>query len=109
MKTLSFETCKRLQEKWIWQEIQTEQMFSPKFWHLMSAKEQSYFWNIRAFNLEEALEILPLWYILDKAQSWYRCHNLWVWLKQVFGWEKPLIPVENMIIFLLDNNLLNEK
>lgn len=119
-KFISYELCKTLAEKWIGQEIETEWTYLKQNWNPYfvenykgEAKEE-----IKAFNLEEALEILP------KKIDWNRLTIEWVNQWQVWytdknneecysfdcsEWTTPIEAVEKMIVYLLENNLLLNK
>ncbi len=117
MKTLSLETCKRLQEAGI--KIKTEKWY-PEYCDWEDARPCNMFdldnWDfyIPAPNLEEAIELLPYsikdweWFShylqMQKTHLWYKyCYNdCEIFLYYKFNIEA----VEKMINYLLDNNLL---
>ena len=133
---LSYELCKKLAELNIWQDIETESIYAddtwfdmniyknePKFW----VKDNNLiWWPIKAFNLEEALEILPN--NINKNNEDYELvfwrHELWYWWnyflededelyilnQSIFRWnyrKKTLIEaIEKILEYLIDNKLI---
>lgn len=123
MKTLTLETSKRLQEAWIFKEIKTEYIYNE--W---GAIEEN-IWNdieileyrcIKTLTLEEAIELLPsylddryYWLLIRKTNT-KREKYVVQYVNQFtndslvseVSSETLLQSVENMINYLLDNNLL---
>ena len=115
MKILSLETCKRLQEKWLLDNSETELIYSKNYWHLMSRKEHPYWNNIKAHDLEEAIELLPdniirnwsrYFISIYKTSLWYTIYYSYYNDDFKINWKTLLEAVEKMINYLLDNNLL---
>lgn len=64
--------------------------------------------NLKTLTLEDAIDLLPIWYIFNKSSTWYTFHNLGVGWNQVFSWKTKLEPIEKMLEYLIDNNLLKD-
>lgn len=121
MKTISLETSKRLDLK----DIETEYAYF-ETWNLFNVEE--IFWSkswieewdgfIKTLTLEEAIEFLPEiikfnWdkcrFTIIKLDLWYMIQirpEMWAWNWASETWKTLLEAVENMLIYLLDNNLL---
>ena len=117
MKTLTLETCKRLAEEGLLEEKGFDNYMCPDTWTCKSieAIEEHYYWNtenlLGAPNLEEALELLPLFTHLRQIRWWeWLCDNKNLWIVNQNIWGKShLEAVEKMINHLLDKKLLWQK
>lgn len=118
MKTIKFELSKRLNELWfldninpLWIYAKLENWYTP-------INEYSYMEELdyKTLTIEEAIEFLPkeidkhflnFWPLFD---IWYVQYQHWLWyINHWVKWTTLLEAVENMIEYLLDNNLLWNK
>lgn len=130
-KVLSLETCKRLQDRWLLDDIETEYLYiyeflEPNKYEII--KTDGYCTLnpiIKAPNLEEAIELLPKKLEFENIPVYleiFPYKNLWCICYrydktifdllndnqecQVWLWKTLLEAVEKMINYLLDNNLI---
>lgn len=129
MKTISFELAKRLNEKWLLDNIETEYIFywwnpdelnTTISWYKKQNIYEKCLWDIKTLTFDEAIEFLP------KKIS-FEDYDLFLFLdffeKKLFYWlysdldeynisfkykESLLEAIEEMLKFLLDNNLLTK-
>ena len=112
METINFELSKKLNELGLLDDIDTE-YYHNKLWMTVidkydrKGKEKE--WHIKTLTLEEAIELLPDCieitkhnndkdkYLIDYNSDDYN---------ESFYWKTLLEAIENVLEFLLDNNLL---
>lgn len=114
-KLLSLEICKRLQESWIWQEINTEKeyFYDNDIQDFRTQFRLDHFTTrwIKTFNLEESLTLLKLhtnpsdWY-WDLQNAFTNTNVKWTNVVEMCFEFASIEKIELMLIYLIKNNLL---
>lgn len=126
MKTINFELSKRLNDLWLLDDIETEYFYYKPYkdkdkWHIWPNSIVYWIdrWDIKTLTLEEAIEFLPkklevetisfqeMILFMNKNEIWYYCRDLQDTIIN-YIWKTLLEAIENMITYLLDNNLLTK-
>lgn len=121
MKTVNFEISKRLNELWLLDNIETGYSYRKdlidripnKYFVLKWYMEDA--WDIKTLTLEESIEFIPYSLLIEnrkyKDEQWItRINSYTIQTDYYLTWNKKqlIFAIEEMISYLLDNNLLTK-
>lgn len=115
MKTINFELSKRLNEKWLLDNIETEYIYADIWLKLEKNLNNELENTIKTLTFEEVIEFLIDKWFSIKFWKNYKFQSQGVrfeiYLKKIdkySHWDTLIEAIEKILEYLLDNNLLNK-